>query len=108
MSWKYLNKNKISDTAPFAILRKPVISEKATLISQFSHYVFIVDSRATKPEIKQAIESLYKVKVLGVNTLPRRGKIKKFKGKPGYVSGMRKAIIRLEAGQLIDIGAAVA
>ncbi len=91
----------------YEIIRSPHVTEKATLGSQYSQVTFQVPHSATKPNIKQAIEVLFGVKVKAVNTLIQKGKSKNFKGIKGRRSDMKKAIVTLEEGQTIDAGAAI-
>jgi large subunit ribosomal protein L23 len=86
----------------YQVIRAPLITEKATLLSEKNQFVFKVAQDATKPEIKTAIESLFKVKVTGVNTLITKGKTKRFKGRPGIRSDVKKAFVTLAEGQSID------
>jgi large subunit ribosomal protein L23 len=81
----------------------PVITEKATLLSERNQVVFRVPLTATKDEIKSAVETLFKVKVTGVNTIRVKGKTKRFKGIPGRRSDIKKAIVTLADGQAIDV-----
>ena len=81
----------------------PVITEKASAVSEFNQVVFKVRRDATKPEIKAAIEKLFKVKVDAVNTLRRKGKFKRFRGRPGRQSDVKKAIVTLAEGHSIDV-----
>jgi len=89
----------------YDVIRSPVITEKSTMASENSQVVFKVSIDATKPEIKEAIERLFNVKVVAVNTLIRKGKTKRFKGVKGTQSDFKKAIVTLEEGQMIDITA---
>lgn len=93
----------MSATKHYDIILSPVITEKSTIASESNQVVFKVAGRATKPEIKAAVETLFGVKVKGVNTLVRKGKIKLFRGKPGRQSDFKKAIVTLEEGQTIDV-----
>ena len=93
---------KLSREAMYDILRSPLITEKATALSEHNQVVFRVAIGASKPEIKAAVEGLFGVKVLGVNTLVQKGKTRMFKGRPGVRSDVKKAFVRLEAGQSID------
>ncbi|MFT6497336.1 MAG: 50S ribosomal protein L23 [Alphaproteobacteria bacterium] len=86
----------------YDVIRNPVITEKATIVSESDQVIFNVAITATKFEIKQAIESLFEVKVLSVNTLVRKGKVKTFKGKVGKRSDTKRAFVRLAEGQTID------
>jgi large subunit ribosomal protein L23 len=81
----------------------PVITEKATVLSEQGKVVFRVADDATKDEIAAAVEELFKVKVIKVNTLITKGKTKRFKGRPGRRSDVKKAIVTLAEGQSIDI-----
>ena len=87
----------------YSVVRRPVITEKATLGSQHNQVTFRVMRDATKPEIKKAIESLFKVKVTAVNTVRVKGKTKKFRGKEGRRADYKKAIVTLAEGQSIDV-----
>jgi large subunit ribosomal protein L23 len=93
---------KISPERMYEVVRAPLITEKATLLSEKNQFVFKVAQDATKPEIKAAIEALFKVKVTGVNTLITKGKTKRFKGRPGVRSDVKKAFVTLAAGESID------
>ncbi|MBV9527009.1 50S ribosomal protein L23, partial [Sphingomonas sp.] len=81
----------------------PHITEKTTMLSETNSVVFRVAPKATKPEIKAAVEALFGVTVTQVNTIVSKGKTKKWKGKPYQRSDMKKAIVRLAEGQSIDI-----
>jgi large subunit ribosomal protein L23 len=81
----------------------PVITEKATLLSEKNKVVFKVPLTATKDEVKAAVEALFKVKVTAVNTLRTKGKTKRFKGMLGQRSDTKKAIVTLADGQSIDV-----
>lgn len=87
----------------YDVIRGPVITEKATAGSEHNQVSFKVDLKATKPEIKEAVEGLFKVKVEGVNTLITKGKTKRFRGVMGRRSDVKKAIVRLAEGQSIDV-----
>ena len=89
-------------TAPEIILR-PVISEKSIDESGRGKYTFAVHDKANKIQIKAAVEALFKVKVLSVNTLTRKGKNKIFRGVRGKQQDVKKAIVRLVEGQTIDV-----
>jgi large subunit ribosomal protein L23 len=82
---------------------RPVITEKATLASQHGQIAFWVLPTATKPQIKAAVETLFKVEVTKVNTISLPGKTKMFKGRPGERSDRKKALVTLKSGQTIDI-----
>jgi large subunit ribosomal protein L23 len=81
----------------------PLITEKATQLSDQNKLVFKVALDATKDEIASAIEELFKVNVVKVNTLIQKGKTKRFRGRPGRRSDIKKAIVTLREGQSIDI-----
>jgi large subunit ribosomal protein L23 len=81
----------------------PILTEKTTILSESNQVVFRVPLDATKPQIKQAVEALFKVKVEAVNTIRVKGKTKRFKGIPGRRSDVKKAIVTLAEGQAIDI-----
>lgn len=87
----------------YEIIRAPLITEKTTYISSMNQITFRVPLDATKPEIKAAVEKLFSVKVEAVNTLIRKGKFKRFRGRPGRQSDMKKAIVTLAEGQSIDV-----
>ena len=82
---------------------RPVITEKATNGSEHNQVTFKVPLSASKPEIKEAVEGLFSVKVTAVNTLVVKGKTKRFKGRPGKRSDWKKAIVTLAEGQRIDV-----
>ena len=94
---------EISAERMYDIVRSPVITEKATMVSEHNQVVFRVPIDATKPEIRAAIEGLFKVKAVGVNTLVQKGKTKRWKGRPGKRNDVKKAVIRLAEGDSIDI-----
>ena len=94
---------KLTQAQMYAIVRSPVITEKATQMSAHRQVAFRVPLSATKPEIKAAIEGLFKVKVMAVNTLRQEGKIKVFRGRPGRRSDFKKAMVTLAEGQSIDV-----
>jgi large subunit ribosomal protein L23 len=81
----------------------PLITEKATQLSDQNKVVFKVALDSTKEEIALAVEELFKVKVIKVNTLIQKGKTKRFRGRPGRRSDIKKAIVTLQDGQSIDI-----
>ena len=93
----------MTNAALYDIIRKPVITEKATLASENGQVVFEVARTATKPEIKKAVEELFKVKVTAVNTLVRKGKQRRFKGQLATLSDVKKAYVTLEEGQRLDV-----
>jgi large subunit ribosomal protein L23 len=87
----------------YEIIRHPVITEKATLLSEFNQVSFKVPLDASKPEIKAAVEDLFKVKVTAVNTLRAKGKVKRFRGGLGKRVDTKKAVVTLAEGQSIDV-----
>ena len=91
------------DTRHYDVILAPHITEKSTLLSEHNAVVFKVAGKATKPEIKAAIEAIYGKTVVGVNTLTQKGKTKRWKGKPYRRSDVKKAIVTLAPGQSIDI-----
>jgi len=93
----------MSREAMYEIVRNPVITEKATMLSEKNQFVFRVAIAATKPEIKASVEGLFGVTVLAVNTLVQKGKTKRFKGRPGVRSDIKKAYVQLAEGQSIDM-----
>ena len=92
-----------SDPRHYDVILSPVITEKATVASEFNKVTFKVRRNATKPQIKEAVEKLFDVKVKNVNTLVRQGKIKAFKNKLGQQSDVKRAIVTLEEGHRIDV-----
>ncbi|KQT48641.1 50S ribosomal protein L23 [Aureimonas sp. Leaf454] len=93
----------MSDLRHYDVITSPVITEKSTLVSEYNQVVFNVPNKATKPQIKAAVESLFGVKVTAVNTLNRKGKVKRFRGRIGRQSDQKKAIVTLAEGQSIDV-----
>lgn len=87
----------------YDIIVSPVITEKSTLVSEHNQVVFNVARDASKPDIKKAVEALFSVKVKAVNTLLRKGKVKRFRSTIGRQSDVKKAIVTLEDGQSIDV-----
>ena len=92
-----------ADPRHYDIIVSPVITEKATNLSELNKVVFRVAPKATKPQIKEAVEKLFEVKVKSVNTLVTKGKAKMFRGQRGQRSDVKKAIVTLEEGQTIDV-----
>jgi large subunit ribosomal protein L23 len=87
----------------YDVIRRPVITEKATIASEHGKVVFLVAPSATKKEIKAAVEALFKVKVTKVNTLNRKGKNRRFRGIAGRTADTKRAIVTLQEGQMIDV-----
>ncbi|PHP27190.1 50S ribosomal protein L23 [Limimaricola cinnabarinus] len=87
----------------YDVIRKPVITEKATLASEANAVVFEVAIDANKPQIKEAVEALFSVKVKAVNTVVTKGKVKRFRGVTGTRKDVKKAYVTLEEGNSIDV-----
>lgn len=87
----------------YDVIRKPVITEKATMASEANAVVFQVAPDATKPQIKEAVEAVFGVKVKAVNTTITKGKTKRFRGRPGVRNDVKKAYVTLEEGNTIDV-----
>lgn len=97
-----MNQERIYD-----ILLSPVVTEKSTMGSEHNQVTFKVALDATKPEIKEAVEKLFDVKVVNVNTNRTSGKVKRFRGRLGKRSDFKKAMITLAEGQAIDVTAGI-
>ena len=93
----------MSKFSNYDIIRSPVVTEKATNASEHSQVVFDVAMDATKPQIKEAVEKLFDVKVKSVNTLIRKGKVRIFQGRPGELQNTKRAVVTLEEGHRIDV-----
>ena len=91
----------------YNIVLGPIITEKSTELSEHNQFAFRVLKDATKPEIRAAIESLFGVKVTSVNTLVAKGKVKRFRGRLGRRSDVKKAIVTLAEGQSLDYTAGI-
>ena len=105
---KYRNKLKEVDlNKSYKIILKPIVTEKATKLSEFNKVVFQVASKSNKNEVKSAVEKLFSVKVKSVNVINIKGKVKRFKGVLGKRNDIKKAVITLEEGNTIDISAGV-
>lgn len=94
---------KISRERMYDVILSPVVTEKATRLSEYNQVTFRVPLTATKPEIKAAVEGLFSVKVTAVNTVLVKGKTKRFRGREGQRSDVKKAMVTLAEGQKIDI-----
>ncbi len=101
-------KPQLSREAMYNIIRNPVVTEKATILSERGQFVFRVAIDAKKPEIRAAVEGLFGVKVTAVNTLISKGKTKRFRGRPGVRSDVKKAYVTLAEGQSIDLSTGLA
>ena len=105
---KYKNKfKKVDLNKSYQIILKPIVTEKATKLSEFNKVVFEVAYKSNKNEIKGAVEKLFSVKVKSVNIINIKGKVKRFKGVLGKRNDIKKAVITLEEGNTIDISAGV-
>jgi large subunit ribosomal protein L23 len=93
----------ISKERMYQTILSPLVTEKATALTERNQVVFKVALEATKPEIKAAVEGLFNVKVLAVNTMVVKGKTKRFRGRVGQRSDWKKAMVRLAEGQSIDL-----
>jgi len=98
-----MSKTAVKDPRHYDVILSPAITEKATAASEHNQVVFKVALAATKPEIKEAVEKLFDVKVKRVNTLVRKGKVRTFRGKRAQLSDVKKAIVTLEEGHSIDV-----
>lgn len=94
---------RISREQMYQTILSPLVTEKATTLSEKSQIVFKVPLTATKPAIKQAVEGLFGVTVRAVNTIVVKGKTKRFRGRPGMRSDWKKAVVTLTEGQSIDL-----
>ena len=105
---KYKNRFKEVDlNKSYKIIFKPIVTEKATKLSEFNKVVFEVASTTNKIDVKSAVEKLFSVKVKAVNIINIKGKVKRFKGVLGKRKDSKKAVITLEEGNTIDISAGV-
>ena len=93
----------MTDLRHYDVIVSPAITEKSTLVSENNQVVFNVAKTASKPEIKAAVEALFGVKVTAVNTLLRKGKVKRFRGFSGRQGDVKKAIVTLADGHSIDV-----
>jgi large subunit ribosomal protein L23 len=93
----------MTDLRHYDVIVSPAITEKSTMASENNQVVFNVAKKATKPEIKSAVEALFSVKVTAVNTLVRKGKVKRFRGTVGRQSDVKKAVVTLADGYSIDV-----
>jgi large subunit ribosomal protein L23 len=96
-------KKQTVDARHYDVILAPHITEKSTLASEQNAVVFKVAKDATKPQIKEAVEAIYDKKVVAVNTLVAKGKTKRWKGKTYQRSDVKKAIVTLAEGEMIDI-----
>ena len=89
----------------YDVIVRPIVTEKSTAAAEQNKVTFKISPTATKKDVKEAVEKIFKVSVLKVNTINTEGKMKKFKGRDGQRSDMRKAVVTLAAGQSIDFAA---
>jgi len=87
----------------YDVIRRPIVTEKSTRASEANALVFEVAISANKPLIKEAVETLFGVKVRAVNTVLTKGKVKRFRGRPGRRNDVKKAYVTLEEGHMIDV-----
>ena len=97
------NETTVSKQRLYEVIRAPLVTEKSTMASEHNQVVFRVPLNASKPEIKIAVEDLFKVKVKAINTLRQKGKSKRFRGRLGQRSDVKKAYVTLEEGHSIDV-----
>ena len=97
----------MSKLSHYDVIRSPVVTEKSTMASEHGQVVFDVARDATKPQIKAAVEALFSVKVKAVNTMLRKGKVKRFRGQLGVRNDVKKAVVTLADGQSIDISTGI-
>ena len=93
----------MTDLRHYDVIVSPAITEKSTMASEQNQVVFNVAPEATKPQIKAAVEALFGVKGTGVNTLVRKGKLKRFRGTVGRQGDVKKAVVTLADGHSIDV-----
>ena len=93
----------MTDLRHYDVIVSPAITEKSTMASEQNQVIFNVARKASKPEIKAAVEALFGVKVTAVNTMVRKGKLKRFRGTVGRQSDVKKAVVTLADGQSIDV-----
>ena len=103
MSWRYFTKTKVSELEAYDLICSPMVTEKSTMGSEHNQVTFRVPLGATKPQIKSAVETLFKVEVTSVNTLRQKGKTKVFRGKKGRRPDFKKAVVSLAEGHNIDV-----
>ena len=92
-----------ANAAQYDVIRKPIITEKSTMASENGAVVFEVAIDSNKPQIKEAVEALFGVKVKAVNTTITKGKVKRFRGQIGKRRDVKKAYVTLEEGNTIDV-----
>ena len=92
-----------NEAEKYDVILAPVVTEKSTQLSEFNQVMFKVANWASKPQIKDAVEKLFEVKVEAVNTLNRKGKAKVFRGRKGRQSDTKFAVVTLKDGERIDV-----
>ena len=97
----------MSKYSNYDVIREPVVTEKSTYVSDHNQVIFDVAMDATKPQIKEAVEALFSVKVKAVNTHVRKGKVKRFRNRLGVRNDVKKAVVTLVEGQTIDISTGI-
>lgn len=107
MSKKKATAAKTVKAHHYDVLQAPVITEKSTMASEHGKVVFRIKPEATKPQVKSAVEALFGVEVVSVNTTLVKGKTKTFRGRPGTRSDYKKAVVTLKDGQSIDYASGV-
>lgn len=95
----------LSNARLYDVIVRPIVTEKTAQAAEQNKVVFKISPTATKNDVKAAVEAIFKVSVLKVNTVNVEGKVKKFRGRPGQRSDFRKAIVTLAAGNTIDFAA---
>jgi large subunit ribosomal protein L23 len=83
------------------VLKRPLVTERSTMLKEQNKYVFEVDPRATKGQVREAVQKVFRVEVTAVNTLNASGKIRRRMGRPGFQSDWKKAIVTIKKGQEI-------
>lgn len=97
----------IANKSKYDLIKKPVVTEKSTILGEQLKYVFEVSVAATKPSVKKAIEEIFAVKVKSVNIINQQGKVKRFKGRIGRRSDTKKAVVTLQKDHMIDLAGGI-
>ena len=95
----------LSDARLYDVIVRPLVTEKTTALAEQNKIVFKISPTASKNDVKKAVEAIFKVTVTKVNTITVEGKTKRFRGREGQRSDLRKAIVTLAEGQSIDFSA---
>lgn len=103
MSRRYVQNRTISEIDAYDLIRSPLVTEKSTMGSEHNQITFRVPLSATKPQIRAAVETVFKVKVTAVNTIRQKGKTKLFRGRKGRRPDYKKAMVSLAEGEVIDV-----